>query len=70
MIFFTPKRVMRNFILLKRNLNGKGKLYYYYFFFLDNEGFLVEGDALVKGMTWIEICFFFNFFNFLIILIC
>ena len=51
MIFFTPKRVMRNFILLKRNLNGKGKLYYYYFFFLDNEGFLVEGDALVKGMT-------------------
>jgi hypothetical protein len=41
---------MRNFILLKRNLNGKGKLYYYYFF-LDNEGFLVEGDALVKGMT-------------------
>jgi hypothetical protein len=40
------------------------------FFFLDNEGFLVEGAALVKGMTWIEICFFFNFFNFLIILIC
>jgi hypothetical protein len=27
--------------------------------FLDNEGFLVEGAALVKGMTWIEICFFF-----------
>jgi hypothetical protein len=58
---------MRNFILLKRNLNEKEKLYYYYYYFLDNEGFLVEGDALVKGMTWIEICFFFNF---LIILIC